>query len=284
MRIHQLGPGNAIQERRQARGVAAVTGDKNAEPTTLSSQASHQVAVGRHADAHHVQADAAQMGDGLAQQLVFVAHRRIGQQDDAPSPLTGYRSQKRRLCLQKSRMQRRAPVGAQAAHPTAGITQGGRRYALKISLPEQALVVEGHDIEPITRFQFTQGGGQRFLSLHQWPLYPGTGRESETGAGNIRNVPMPAGSGDAEYLAAFDSTVLPWLEERRPDVVLVSAGFDAHARDPLASQELSSEAFGEFTQKLCRWPVLSLLEGGYDLVALETAVRCHLEALQRGGR
>ncbi|MHC4449802.1 MAG: histone deacetylase family protein [Planctomycetota bacterium] len=123
-----------------------------------------------------------------------------------------------------------------------------------------------------------------FLSLHQWPLYPGTGRESETGAGNIRNVPMPAGSGDAEYLAAFDSTVLPWLEERRPDVVLVSAGFDAHARDPLASQELSSEAFGEFTKKLCRWPILSLLEGGYDLVALETGVRCHLEALQRAGR
>jgi acetoin utilization deacetylase AcuC-like enzyme len=123
-----------------------------------------------------------------------------------------------------------------------------------------------------------------FLSLHQWPLYPGTGRESETGAGNIRNVPMPAGSGDAEYGEAFDSIVLPWLEQRSPDVVLVSAGFDAHARDPLASQELSSEAFGEFTEKLSRWPILSLLEGGYDLVALETAVRCHLEALQRGGR
>jgi acetoin utilization deacetylase AcuC-like enzyme len=120
-----------------------------------------------------------------------------------------------------------------------------------------------------------------FLSLHQWPLYPGTGRESETGAGNIRNVCMPPGSGDAEYLAAFDEIVLPWLDERDPDVVLVSAGFDAHARDPLASQELSSEAFGQFTERLASRPMLALLEGGYDLVALETSVRSCLETLQR---
>jgi len=122
-----------------------------------------------------------------------------------------------------------------------------------------------------------------FCSLHQWPLYPGTGRESETGAGNVLNLPMDPGSGDSEYGAVFDARVVPWLEERRPDVVLVSAGFDAHARDPLASQELSSEAFGEFTKKLARWPVLSVLEGGYDLTALEESVRAHLAALQRGG-
>jgi len=125
--------------------------------------------------------------------------------------------------------------------------------------------------------------GIGFLSLHQWPLYPGTGGERETGCGNIRNIPMPAGSGDAEYGAAFDATVMPWLEERAPDVVLVSAGFDAHARDPLASQELSSGAFGDFTTRLMRWPVLALLEGGYDLVALEESVRATLGALCGGG-
>jgi len=123
-----------------------------------------------------------------------------------------------------------------------------------------------------------------FLSLHQWPLYPGTGRESETGAGNIRNVPLPAGSGDAEYGAVFDEVVVPWLQDRRPEVVLVSAGFDAHARDPLASQALSSDAFGEFTRKLARWPVLSVLEGGYDLVALEESTRAHIGALVDAGR
>jgi len=120
-----------------------------------------------------------------------------------------------------------------------------------------------------------------FLSLHQWPLWPGSGRESDRGAGNIRNVCMPPGSGDEEYLRAFDETVLPWLDERNPDVILISAGFDAHRADPLANQEVSSEGFGEFTRKLLSRgrPILSLLEGGYDLRALEESVREHVGAL-----
>jgi len=120
-----------------------------------------------------------------------------------------------------------------------------------------------------------------FLSLHQWPLWPGTGRASETGAENIRNICMPPGSGDADYLRAFDEQVLPWLDERDPDVILVSAGFDAHRADPLANQEVSSEGFGEFTRRLLSRgrPILSLLEGGYDLPALEESVREHVGAL-----
>lgn len=120
-----------------------------------------------------------------------------------------------------------------------------------------------------------------FLSLHQWPLWPGTGRESERGAGNIRNVCMAPGSGDVEYLRAFDEIVLPWLDDRNPDVVLVSAGFDAHAADPLANQQVSTNGFGEFTQRLLSRgrPILSLLEGGYDLPALQASVREHVRVL-----
>jgi acetoin utilization deacetylase AcuC-like enzyme len=120
-----------------------------------------------------------------------------------------------------------------------------------------------------------------FLSLHQWPLWPGTGRESERGAGNIRNICMPPGSGDEDYLRAFDEVVLPWLDDRKPDVILVSAGFDAHAADPLANQRVSSAGFGEFTRRLLSrgLPILSLLEGGYDLRALQESVRAHVSAL-----
>jgi len=118
-----------------------------------------------------------------------------------------------------------------------------------------------------------------YCSLHQSPLYPGSGAASETGAGNILNLPLPAGCGDREYLTVFDDKVLPWLTQRDPEVVLISAGFDAHRRDPLAGMRLSSGAFGEFTTRLLRWPLLSLLEGGYDLEGLGESVHAHLQAL-----
>jgi acetoin utilization deacetylase AcuC-like enzyme len=119
----------------------------------------------------------------------------------------------------------------------------------------------------------------RFLSLHQYPLWPMTGLREERGAGNVFNIPMPPGSGDREYLKAFDDEVVPWLEDGEPDVLLVSCGFDAHARDPLAQQRLSTEAFALFTKKVARQPVLSLLEGGYDLEAIAASARAHVEAL-----
>jgi len=118
-----------------------------------------------------------------------------------------------------------------------------------------------------------------YLSLHQSPLWPFTGFREEKGAGNIRNIPLPPGSGDAVYEMAFDEEVLPWVDERAPDVLLISAGFDAHARDPLANMNLSSEAFGAFTHKLLGRPILSLLEGGYDLTGLGGAVHAHVLAL-----
>jgi len=130
-----------------------------------------------------------------------------------------------------------------------------------------------------TQAIFWRDPSVRFLSLHQYPLWPMTGRRDERGAGNIFNIPMPPRSGDAEYLEAFDREVVPWLEEGKPDVLLVSAGFDAHAADPLAQQRLSTGTFAEFTKKVARQPVLSFLEGGYDLDALGASARAHVAAL-----
>jgi acetoin utilization deacetylase AcuC-like enzyme len=118
-----------------------------------------------------------------------------------------------------------------------------------------------------------------FASLHQWPLWPGTGAETERGAGNVVNVTLPPGTDDADYLAAFDERVAPRVEAHAPDVVLVSCGFDAHARDPLAQLSLSSACYGALTRRVARRPVLLLLEGGYDLVALEEGTREVLGAL-----
>ncbi len=118
-----------------------------------------------------------------------------------------------------------------------------------------------------------------YASLHQFPFYPGTGAEHETGAGNIRNVPLAAGSGSAEYRAAFERKILPWLAEREPDIVLVSAGFDAHLRDPLAQMRLDAEDYAAFTRMLLDRSLLSVLEGGYDLEGLAASVRAHLEVL-----
>jgi acetoin utilization deacetylase AcuC-like enzyme len=119
----------------------------------------------------------------------------------------------------------------------------------------------------------------RHMDLHQYPLWPMTGLREDRGAGNLWNIPMPPGSGDKEYLAAFDNEVLPWLEDGEPDVLLISCGFDAHERDPLADQRLSTEAFALFTKRIARQPVLSLLEGGYDLDAIAASARAHVAAL-----
>src|SRR5690606_75648 len=111
-----------------------------------------------------------------------------------------------------------------------------------------------------------------YCSTHQMPLYPGTGAETETGAGNIVNVPLSPGAGSDDFRAAMDIVLLPSIEAFRPDLIIVSAGFDAHYRDPLASLRFTEEDFSWATGKLMesagRWSgnrVVSLLEGGYDL-------------------
>ncbi|WP_018633252.1 histone deacetylase family protein [Neomegalonema perideroedes] len=125
-----------------------------------------------------------------------------------------------------------------------------------------------------------------YVSIHESPLYPHTGAASETGVGNIVNVPMPGESDGAAWRAAYESRIAPALESFAPELVIVSAGFDAHRRDPLASTRLSAEDFVWMTDRLCaaarrsaQGRLLSILEGGYDLQALAEAAGAHVQRL-----
>lgn len=125
-------------------------------------------------------------------------------------------------------------------------------------------------------------------SSHQMPLYPGTGAASETGMGNIHNVPLPPGASGVEFRRAWAETLLPAIEAFAPDLVVISAGFDAHARDPLAQLRLTEADFGwlstelcALADRLCDGRVVSLLEGGYDLQALAQSCAAHVRALLR---
>lgn len=126
-------------------------------------------------------------------------------------------------------------------------------------------------------------------STHQMPLYPGTGSPQETGAGNIFNAPLRAGDGGSQFREAMSTLILPALDTFAPDLVIISAGFDAHHRDPLGSLQLTEEDFAWITLQLmeaaeihCGGRVVSMLEGGYDLQGLGASVGIHVQALMRG--
>lgn len=128
-----------------------------------------------------------------------------------------------------------------------------------------------------------------YASTHQMPLYPGTGAKGETGAGNIVNAPLLSGDGSDAFRDAFESRILRSLDAFRPDLVIISAGFDAHHRDPLAGLELVEGDFDWATGKLmevadrrCGGRVVSLLEGGYDLTGLGLSVAAHVKRLMIG--
>ncbi|MBV8800927.1 MAG: histone deacetylase family protein [Alphaproteobacteria bacterium] len=126
-----------------------------------------------------------------------------------------------------------------------------------------------------------------YASTHQMPLYPGTGYEIEGGvAGNVLNRPLNPGSGSREFRAAYKDSILPALEAFAPEFVFISAGFDAHQADPLANLNLSADDFGWVTAEICavaarvcQGRVVSSLEGGYDLEALEESAAAHVGAL-----
>jgi acetoin utilization deacetylase AcuC-like enzyme len=125
-----------------------------------------------------------------------------------------------------------------------------------------------------------------YASTHQMPLYPGTGAVSETGAGNICNAPLFAGADGVQFREAMDDKVLPALKAFQPDLVIISAGFDAHFRDPLAEINLTEADFAWVTKRLmevadetCGGRVVSLMEGGYDLIGLSRSVAAHVGAL-----
>ena len=131
-----------------------------------------------------------------------------------------------------------------------------------------------------------------FVSSHQMPLWPGSGRVEESGAdGNILNVPLPPDSGGDAIRKAYERIVFPALAEFKPELLLISAGFDAHQNDPLANLNWSTEDFAWVTDKLCDIAdtscggrVVSTLEGGYDLQALAASTKAHLEILLTRGK
>ncbi len=136
---------------------------------------------------------------------------------------------------------------------------------------------------------FEADGTVLFASSHQMPLYPGTGALRETGVGNIFNAPLREGDGGSAFKAAWRERILPAVDAFEPDLLLISAGFDAHYRDPLAGLQLTAEDFDWVTGKLmeladrhCEGRLVSLLEGGYDLQGLAESTAAHVNRLMHG--
>ncbi len=163
--------------------------------------------------------------------------------------------------------------------------------------------LEAHGLErvAIVDFDVHHGNGTQdlvwdeprilFASTHQMPLYPGSGAADERGAhGQIVNVPLPPGAGGGVFRAGMLQRVLPAVEAHAPEMILVSAGFDAHARDPLANLALTEADFAWATAQLCALAdrvcggrIVSTLEGGYDLTALAASVAAHVRVLMERG-
>jgi acetoin utilization deacetylase AcuC-like enzyme len=162
---------------------------------------------------------------------------------------------------------------------------------------EHARHVHGLERVAVVDFDVHHGNGTQnhffryrdlfYASSHQWPCYPGTGMEHETGVyNNICNVQLRPGAGSEEFRAGYAERILPLLDNFSPDLILISAGFDAHVRDPLAQLRVQTEDFAWLTRELlaiaerrCGGRVVSTLEGGYDLSALAASVAVHVKAL-----
>ncbi len=165
------------------------------------------------------------------------------------------------------------------------------RYAQKKHGAERAAIVD---------FDVHHGNGSQdifwddptvmYCSTHEMPLYPGTGSTTERGEhDNIVNAPLRAGDGGAAFREAFERVILPRLSAFKPDLIVISAGFDAHTRDPLANLNLVEADYTWVTQKLmalanstAKGRIVSMLEGGYDLQGLARSVDAHVTALMRG--
>ena len=130
-----------------------------------------------------------------------------------------------------------------------------------------------------------------YMSTHQWPLYPGTGALEETGSGAAKgatiNIPLPASTGDADYLKVFQEILTPIALEYNPDLIFISAGYDAHWMDPIAGMNLSITGFADIVKEILMWAkkctdhkVIALLEGGYNAEALAHGVLTTTRLLQ----
>jgi acetoin utilization deacetylase AcuC-like enzyme len=141
-----------------------------------------------------------------------------------------------------------------------------------------------------TQHLFEQRHDVYYASIHRYPFYPGTGAANEigTGAGRgfTKNIPVAGGEGDAAFLRATEDQIVRAIDDYRPDVILLSSGFDAHRRDPLGGMKVTEQAYGEITRRIveaanrhAQGRVFSLLEGGYDLEGLSASVAEHVNAL-----
>lgn len=181
-------------------------------------------------------------------------------------------------------------------HATAASAMGFCLFNNVAVAAAHALDAHGLERVVIADFDVHHGNGTqaifandprvRYVSTHQWPLYPDTGARNETGCGNIANVPLPPGTTGAAFLAAWQETLLPFLDAFRPQLVLISAGFDGHRLDPLAQWALEAEDYAQLTRALVAVAdrhaggrVVSLLEGGYHLQALAESCVAHVQTL-----
>jgi acetoin utilization deacetylase AcuC-like enzyme len=188
------------------------------------------------------------------------------------------------------------PPGHHALPSTAGgfclfnnVAVGARHAQIRYGLQRVAII--DFDVHHGQGTQAIVESDPRLLyaSTHQYPLYPGTGASHERGvAGNVVNVPLAPGSGSAEFRAAWEARVLPTLDCFAPQLLILSAGFDAHRRDPLAHLRVETDDYYWLTEKLVGLAehhaggrVVSSLEGGYDLTALGRSVAAHVRALMR---
>jgi len=158
------------------------------------------------------------------------------------------------------------------------------RHALNLGLERIAIVDFDVHHGNGTQAVFQREPRVLYASTHQFPWYPGTGRAEETGAGNLVNVPLPAGTDGPVFRRAVEKRILPELGRFQPQLILISAGFDAHRLDPLAALELEEDDYVWITERLLDFqvPLVSVLEGGYHLRALAASVAAHVETLLRG--
>ena len=163
--------------------------------------------------------------------------------------------------------------------------------------------IEAHGLErvAVVDFDVHHGNGTQdvveddptifYASSHEGGIFPGTGHAHETGVGNIVNTPLDHGAGSIPFRAAYERVILPALDSFAPQLIIVSAGFDAHKADPLASLQLETEDFAWITERLCEAAathcdrkLVSLLEGGYDLAALGASTAAHVSTLMTAAK
>jgi acetoin utilization deacetylase AcuC-like enzyme len=162
-----------------------------------------------------------------------------------------------------------------------------------VAIAARAVQADGAGNVAIVDFDVHHGNGTQdiffeddsvlYVSLHQWPFYPGTGGPTDQGPTTL-NVPMSAGSGDEEYLRAFEHVVAPAVQLFEPELVLVSAGFDAHEADPLAGMGVTTEGFRELARRCAALAprVAAVLEGGYNIETLPALVGVALDGFSSG--